>query len=332
MAFERELEVGIAAVRHAARICRSVQSTLSPDVLDKKDRSPVTVADFASQAIICRALAEHFPDDAVISEEDAADLLQPENAAFLDRIVAEVQATGVEASADDLAAWIDHGAQADQPSRFWTIDPIDGTKGFLRKEQYAIALALIVDGNIEVAILGCPNLAAKDPWDRQQGAVFTAVRGEGAQVRLLDDEDEPPQSVRTSSTRNSSMARLCESVESGHSAHVESAQIAAKLGIDNQPVRLDSQAKYAVVARGEADIYLRMPTRADYREKIWDHAAGVLIVQEAGGSVSDVHGKELDFTRGSALTENQGVIVTNGGLHEAVVAAVRSVREPSALA
>ena len=89
MAFERELEVGIAAVRHAARICRSVQSTLSPDVLDKKDRSPVTVADFASQAIICRALAEHFPDDAVISEEDAADLLQPENAAFLDRIVAE---------------------------------------------------------------------------------------------------------------------------------------------------------------------------------------------------------------------------------------------------
>ena len=75
---------------------------------------------------------------------------------------------------------------------------------------------------------------------------------------------------------------------------------------------MDSQAKYAVVARGEADIYLRLPTRADYREKIWDHAAGHLIVAEAGGVVTDIAGRPLEFHHGRELTANRGVIVTNG--------------------
>lgn len=332
MSFTRELEVGVAAVRQAARACRAVQRQITPDVLDKKDKSPVTVADFASQAIICKALSEVFPQDAVIAEEDAAALNEPDNAPFLERILTEVNAAEVAAQRDDLVRWIDHGRHAEQPRRFWTLDPIDGTKGFLRKEQYAIALALIVDGQIQVAVLGCPNLPAKDAWDKQHGAIFTAIRGCGAQLHMLDDLRAAPQAVRTSGTRKSSQARLCESVESGHSAHGESAQIAAQLEITNAPVRLDSQAKYAVVARGEADIYLRMPTRADYREKIWDHAAGVLVVEEAGGCVTDIHGRPLDFTRGSSLKDNQGVVVTNGGLHDAVLAAVRSVRGGAGLA
>ncbi len=78
---------------------------------------------------------------------------------------------------------------------------------------------------------------------------------------------------------------------------------------------MDSQAKYAVVARGEADIYMRLPTRADYEEKIWDHAAGVLILLEAGGAVSDIDGVDLDFTRGRTLSANRGILATNGRLH-----------------
>jgi 3'(2'), 5'-bisphosphate nucleotidase len=101
--------------------------------------------------------------------------------------------------------------------------------------------------------------------------------------------------------------------------------VAKRLGLALAPVRLDSQAKYAVVARGEADIYLRLPTRADYREKIWDHAAGVLIVEEAGGVVSDITGRPLDFRQGRELVHNQGVIVTNGRLHERVIEAVRGI-------
>ena len=74
--------------------------------------------------------------------------------------------------------------------RFWTLDPIDGTKGFLRGEQYAVALALIVGGEVVVAALACPNLEVRAAVgggneDRQSsqdpaGAIFTAVKGEGA--------------------------------------------------------------------------------------------------------------------------------------------------------
>jgi 3'(2'), 5'-bisphosphate nucleotidase len=114
-------------------------------------------------------------------------------------------------------------------------------------------------------------------------------------------------------------------VESGHTSQSESERIAEMLGITTPPIRMDSQAKYATVARGEADIYLRLPTRKGYQENIWDHAGGVLLVEEAGGKVTDVHGRELDFSQGDQLTKNQGVIVTNGVLHDAVLAAYKKV-------
>jgi 3'(2'), 5'-bisphosphate nucleotidase len=82
---------------------------------------------------------------------------------------------------------------------------------------------------------------------------------------------------------------------------------------------MDSQAKYGIVARGDAEIYLRMPTRADYREKIWDHAAGALIVEEAGGTVTDILGRPLDFHQGRELSGNRGVVVTNGRSHTLVL-------------
>ena len=119
--------------------------------------------------------------------------------------------------------------------------------------------------------------------------------------------------------------RFCESVESGHSAHGDAAEVAARLGITAAPLRMDSQAKYAVVARGEAEIYLRLPTRADYREKIWDHAAGALIVAEAGGVVTDIHGRPLEFHHGRELVANRGVIVSNGRLHARVIRAIEEI-------
>jgi 3'(2'), 5'-bisphosphate nucleotidase len=118
-------------------------------------------------------------------------------------------------------------------------------------------------------------------------------------------------------------AIFCESVESGHSAHDDSAQVARLLGVTQPPYRIDSQCKYAAVARGNASIYLRLPTRADYEEKIWDHAAGWMVIKEAGGEVSDVRGKPLDFSIGRTLRENKGVVATNGRIHDRVIAAVR---------
>jgi 3'(2'), 5'-bisphosphate nucleotidase len=100
--------------------------------------------------------------------------------------------------------------------------------------------------------------------------------------------------------------------------------VARILGITDEPLRMDSQAKYAVVARGDASIYLRLPN-GDYRENVWDHAAGSLIVSEAGGRVSDADGLPLDFTSGTKLTRNRGIVASAGPVHDAVLEAVRSV-------
>ena len=133
--YDKELEIALAAVREAAKVCRSVQATITPDALEKKDKSPVTVADFASQALVCRALQDAFADDPVIGEEDAAALRGDEGAAFRGRVFADLQPFGV-ASEDDALGFIDRGGAQAYSERFWTLDPIDGTKGFLRGDQY----------------------------------------------------------------------------------------------------------------------------------------------------------------------------------------------------
>ena len=357
--FATEIETAITAVRVAAVVCRSVQDEITAQAAEKRDRSPVTVADFASQAIICRSLREFFPDDPIIAEEDSSELRE---SGLLPAVRHEVEAAGVTASKTDICDWIDWGAGRKSWNRFWTLDPIDGTKGFLRKGQYAISLALLVDGNVQVAVLGCPSLpvapdgdaspgtsfnqrpsyAAKDvpsaiPGGRpgtdpggSAGVVCVAARGQGSRILALDREQDwrSGRTVHVRKTDCISDMRLCESVESGHSSHDTSAAVASRVGITRKPLRIDSQAKYVLVGRGEADIYLRLPTRPDYQEKIWDHAGGILFVEEAGGQVSDMTGRAIDFTCGHELSANHGIVVTNGIVHEQVIAALRAETDP----
>ncbi|MEZ6190145.1 MAG: 3'(2'),5'-bisphosphate nucleotidase [Phycisphaerales bacterium] len=325
----KELMAAIAAVRLASTVTQTVQQSLvTADTLQKKDKSPVTVADYASQAVVCKALLDTFPNDPVVGEEDAKELREPGNAALLDAVVKHVAAAkGASTTRDQALSWIDRGG-ATPPAdgsmkRYWTLDPIDGTKGFLRAEQYAIALALIEDGRVVLGVLGCPNLPASDGGD--QGVLMAAVRGGGTVTMPLNSATTQGTPVSVCDTADPAKARFCESVESGHSDQGGSAKIAELLGIIAEPVRMDSQAKYAAVARGDASIYLRLPTRADYREKIWDHAAGAIVVEEAGGTVTDAFGKPLDFTHGRKLEQNRGIIATNGKFHGQVVKAVAQV-------
>lgn len=321
--YEQELETGLKAVRQAAAVCRAVQSSISADALEKKDKSPVTVADFASQALICRALQQVFPDDPVIGEEGADELKTEGGAEFLNRVVAECGSVGVTAGGDEVCDWIDRGGLHEYRPRFWTLDPIDGTKGFLRKEQYAISLSLIVDGKIQVGILGCPNmLLDSSAPDSVRGILAWAVRGQGSYVQALDDPVGEVREIEVTSTTTGRDARFCESVEAGHSSHDWSSKIAGQLEITREPFRIDSQCKYLAVAMGQADIYLRLPTRKGYQEKIWDHAGGVLIVEEAGGTVTDIHGNSPEFHHGTTLARNEGMVVTNGAFHDTVVSAV----------
>ena len=311
---QNEIDAAVAAVEAAAAVTAGAQGRLvAGDTLTKGDDSPVTVADFAAQAIVCRALADRLGDVAVVGEETPDDLAdQPD-------LLAGVASLASGTTDEVVAAIALGGADASTGGRYWTLDPIDGTKGFLRGDQYAIALALIDDGEVVLGVLGCPNLPNPDG---SRGAVLVGADGV-ATIRTAGSDVAVP--IRVDDPATVADARFCESVESGHSDQGQSAEIARRLGITSGPYRIDSQCKYAAVARGDASIYLRLPTRADYQEKIWDHAAGKFVVECAGGRVTDVNGAPLDFTQGARLSANSGVVATSGAIHDEVVAAVSAV-------
>ncbi|PSR19080.1 3'(2'),5'-bisphosphate nucleotidase [filamentous cyanobacterium CCP3] len=319
MAYEKEKQVAIEAVRQAAKLCEAVRLEMVPEAIEKQDKSPVTVADYGSQAIICRALAAAFPQDAVVGEEDAATLSEPALAPVLASVTAQVNRVIAGATDNEVLSWINHG-NGEVTSRYWTLDPIDGTKGFLRGDQYAIALALVVDGDLKVGVLGCPFLS----FDGEEpGLMFVAVRGEGTVVVPL--AGGTPKPIHVANATDAERLRFVESVESGHGDQAQQKAVAAAAGIIAPSIRMDSQAKYAAVAAGQAALYLRLPSpkTPDYREKIWDHAAGTLVVQEAGGKVTDMHGNPLDFAKSARLEHNRGVVVSNGAIHDEVLKALQ---------
>lgn len=224
---------------------------------------------------------------------------------------------------------------------FWTLDPIDGTKGFLRGGQYAVCLALLVNGRVELGVMGCPNLPVdasqpkpKDGEIRDSsmeglGVMFVTVRGQGAFAVPIADPSAELKPVHMRDLKGTfEGASFCESVEAGHSSLGTNARIAQILGMGDKHVRMDSQAKYASISRGDGDVYLRLPVGdGTYQEKIWDHAAGALLVEEAGGRVSDIAGRPLDFGRGRTLAANKGVIACQAGLHPVLVKAVAQALE-----
>ena len=311
-------QIAIDVVLKAMQLCEQVQAEMvSTDAIQKIDRSPVTVADFGSQALICKAIGDAFPDDVIVAEENAQALKK--NATLLKRVTGYVNSFAKEtASADTVCEWIDRGS-GEVGKCFWTLDPIDGTKGFLRRDQYAIALAYIVDGVVQLGILGCPNLLYRlDAMDPERGCLFVAVRDEG--TLLYTATGVFLKQVYVSEEAN----RFAESFESIHGDSDAHSNIADTLGITEAPIRMDSQAKYGIVSRGEASLYIRLPNPAypDYRECIWDHAAGMIVVQEAGGTVTDADGAPLNFLTGKRMHENRGIVATNGKLHQHVLMAL----------
>ena len=322
MIYSQEKEVAIQAVSRAAALCAQVRAEMvGAQSLQKDDKSPVTVADFGSQALVCRSLSTALPGDAIVAEEDAADLQKPENAERLAQIVDYVNRFEASSTAASVCEWIDAG-KGSIAERYWTLDPIDGTKGFLRNDQYAVALALVEDGDVKVAALACPALPVARNGSTQTGVLFVAVRGAGAFMAPLGDNNFAP--IRVAHDVNGAASRFVESVESGHGDQSLQEAIARAAGITQPSLRMDSQAKYGAVARGDAVLYLRLPSpkSPDYREKIWDHAAGALVVEEAGGRVTDMNGQALDFASDRKMSNNRGVVVSSGPLHAAVLEAL----------
>jgi 3'(2'), 5'-bisphosphate nucleotidase len=321
------LRSAIDIVADACRVARAVQRNLeNVRKITKDDRSPVTVADFAVQAIVQLGLAMHDEKPLIVGEERATLLRDPDQAAVLDAVVEAVHNWREHITVDEILAAIDacdHDGSADA---YWTLDPIDGTKGFLRGQQYAVALARIENGQVSLGVMGCPNLAADHGASVAEadarGTIYAATKGGGAWQLAADKPAEQPDRITIATLDPTDAIRACESVESEHSKQSDTHRILEEIGGAGEPVRLDSQCKYAVVARGQADAYLRLPTKKDYVEKIWDHAAGMLIAEEAGAVVSDVTGAPLDFTQGRRLENNRGIICAVPDIHPRIIDAI----------
>jgi 3'(2'), 5'-bisphosphate nucleotidase len=200
-------------------VLRSLHHNVSAET--KADDSPVTIADFAAQAVITAAIHAVFPDDSFIGEESAEALRQ--NDALAERVwdlvrrspealssqssdAQHVRATdrdaalAVPASKADMLSTIDLGATTEQTQtgRVWVMDPVDGTLSFMSNKQYAVCLCLLVDGVQQVGVIACPNLhfdvdgplgqtrIHEDLVDEADlGVVLSATKGCGTFVRSM---------------------------------------------------------------------------------------------------------------------------------------------------
>ncbi|CAG8777325.1 7906_t:CDS:2, partial [Dentiscutata erythropus] len=306
-----ERAVAIDVVLQASKVCKNVFNTLiASDTLVKKDKSPVTIGDFSAQAVVNTLLYKAFPNDSIIGEENSKDL----------------QGDSGKEMRDKLLDAIDRGTYGGGPTgRMWTLDPIDGTLGFLRgvKGQFAVGMCLIIDGIVSLSVIGCPNYPVdyKNP-DGEKGIVFIAVKGQGAFQRKFSSTEETP--IHMTEISSTSEASFCESLESDHSSQDDNAKVASLLGITKEPVRMDSMCKYCAVARGDVNIYLRLPNNVNHEEKIWNHAPGYLLVVEAGGIITNMDNEPLNFTLGRTLGKvNKGFVITHAKIHGQVLEAVQ---------
>ncbi|CAL5335910.1 unnamed protein product [Camellia sinensis] len=366
--YSKELDVAVRVVHLACFLCQRVQeglvSTNSDHVKSKDDDSPVTVADWSVQAMVSWMLSEYFGSQnvSIVAEEDVETLSKADSADLLDAVVSTVNECLAEAprfglkrpdktigNSQVLEAISRCNSSGGPTGRHWALDPVDGTLGFVRGDQYAVALALIDNGRVVLGVLGCPNYPMRKEWlnihhqhyrsmskslpsphSWEEGCVMYASRGsDEAWMQPLirgDEKFEWPnfaKLIRVSSIDDPALATFCEPVEKTNSNHSFTAGLAHSVGLRKQPLRVHSMVKYAAIARGDAEIYMKF-ARAGYKEKIWDHAAGVLIVQEAGGVVTDAGGRPLDFSKGVYLEGlDRGIIACSGdALHDKIIGAI----------
>jgi 3'(2'), 5'-bisphosphate nucleotidase len=318
MEISMNLEPIFEAVRRAAVLCNEVQRHYLIEN-QKTDKEPVTIADYGSQALICEAISRAFPNDAVMAEESGQQflsLVEDDQRKQIVQLISTVLGRSV--TETNIVEWLDFNTTINA-HRTWIIDPIDGTKGFLAMRHFAIAVGVLEGGQLTAGVMGCPGYP-----NYERGALLYAQNGKTMLEPMTGGE---ARQVSTSKTTNAAEIRVLESVEKSHASHDRMERVRMKAGLEDSILeRIDSQEKYARIAAGDGELYLRLPRlNSENRHMIWDHAAGAALVFAGGGKVTDIDGSPLDFTQGRLMAKNQGMIVSNGAIHDRVLQAVAEV-------
>ena len=367
------LSAAKAAVCSAARVAASVSRGGGVSSVSKLDASPVTVADYAAQGAVTLTLLHALhgvaatrallageggppPSFRMVAEEEAGELARGgegllrgvaaalggaahAKGAFWPDAVAPSWEPGDVLRVLSAAGACEGGGAAERAGGgapgYWVLDPIDGTKGYLRGGQFAVGLAFVRDGAPQLCASACPALpfpAWRAPGGGGAvGTLFSAAAGGGAFMEPLlgaASGGPGPTRIRVDALAPRGLT-LCESFDPAHSNHAASARVAAAVGTAlgtaawADTIQVDSMCKYGLLARGCGHVYMRVP-RKGYVEKVWDHAPGSLLLREAGGVVTDGRGGALDFSQGRTLKGNHEVIVgaCSQRVHAAVLAAL----------
>ncbi len=225
----------------------------------KADASPVTAADLAAHRIILEQLADLDVVLPVLSEEAQA------------------------------LPW----AERRDWSRYWLVDPLDGTREFVKRNgEFTVNIALIDQGRSVLGVVLAPV----------SGELYVAMSGEGAWLQADDGGEWQRISTRT-------LAK--PAVVAGSRSHGGSQDVLLRqlIGADYRLEPLGSSLKFCRIARGAADVYLRLGLTSE-----WDTAAAQCVLDEAGGAVLDLAGQPFRYNRGESLLNPEFIAVGDSSI------------------
>jgi len=231
----------IRIAKEAGEVILDIYARQDVGAVQKGDGSPVTLADEAAEAVILKALAEHFPDIPVVAEEAVA--------------------------AGDIP---------DVGTRFFLVDPLDGTKEFISKNgEFTVNIALVEDGQPVVGVVYAPALG-----------LMYAGDAEGARTSRCADRvfaDWSPMKANPAPAKGLKVVASRSHMGSETSDYLERFEVA-------ELVSAGSSLKLCKVACGEADLYPRLG-----RTMAWDIAAGDAVLRASGGQVRGVEGEPFTY-------------------------------------
>lgn len=324
-------ELALALARAASHICVSAPRRAR---LTKADGTPASAADLAIQSMVSDALSRLRPADALVGEEEEEGVCDAARRAG--PLWDEVRALAAAGAATLHAEMAGGGAASGRgilhrPPACWTLDPIDGTKGYIAGAAYAVGIALLPAPAL-LAAGGPPPVAALALPAR--GVVLQCdVAGRVLRVRPARSADEggvweggerqgQGQGQGKDGVVAATLHQIWHASGSGSDALQPRGWGAPSL------LCCGSLVKYAAVARGEAAAFVQVVRRGGGRERVWDHAAGVAAVVAAGGQVTDECGNAISVgvgPRRAALAVQGRAIVASArdARHDAVCVAVR---------
>lgn len=271
--FERELETAISLARDAGR---TILEYYAVEIIAEEKfgadnfSEPVTAADRASSRIIVDGLSTAFPNDFVLSEEEA-----------------------------------DTPHERIENSRVWITDPIDGTWGFIKKDgDFAVQIGLAVDGDPVVGVVYLPA----------HGRLYYGSKGNGSFV--VDDGGEP---LRLKTSTNMDFSKMNLAVSRNHRSPKIS-RIISEFGLKSEIQRGSVGLKVGLVAEAICDLYIHLSPRT----KFWDTCGPQIILEEAGGVLTDLFGEKIGYGI-SDVQNHGGIVAANGEAHAAVIKKLRPI-------